>query len=320
MDKSSDSDAKLRRRRHALLALAAAIAALLLAGKLCLFTVATGEHALVTEFGKPVRVIQVPGLAFKLPYESVRSFDTRLFVYTPTSNEFLTLEKTPVVAAGTVHWRIADATRFFQTVFDKAGAESRLADVLFSELGAAIGRTPLAAFFSVEPQAYQANAIIDEVARRCRELAARDYGIEVVGIHLQRFDFPEQNRARVYARMASERGRMSMQYRSEGDEEGTKVRAVAEQERTRILSEALKLAQQQRAQGEGEAARIYAGALGKAPAFYEFLRAMEASRSLVPKASTLVLPADSELFGLLYDSRHYEGARQRSAQTGRGRR
>ena len=35
---------------------------------------------------------------------------------------------------------------------------------------------------------------------------------------------------------------------------------------------------------------------------------MEASHNLVPKGTTLVLPADSELFGLLYDSSHYDRA------------
>ncbi len=48
---------------------------------------------------------------------------------------------------------------------------------------------------------------------------------------------------------------------------------------------------------------------------------MEASRNLVPKGTTLVLPADSELFGLLYDSNHYEhgaATKRVSQQTKKG--
>jgi membrane protease subunit HflC len=109
-----------------------------------------------------------------------------------------------------------------------------------------------------------------------------------------------------------------MQYRSEGEEEGLKIRATADREKSRVLSEALKLAQQHRGQGEGKAARIYGDALSRGPAFYQFMRSMDASKNLVPKGTTLVLPANSELFGLLNDSAHYErrsGARKVSNRT-----
>jgi membrane protease subunit HflC len=273
---------------------------------LCSYIVYTGEYALLTEFGKPVEVVTAPGLRFKYPYQTARTLDARVFAYAPPSTEFLTLEKTPVVAASTVLWRIEDPTKFFQTVFDRAGAESRLGDILFSELGAAVGRNPLTAFVSVEPAAYRAEAILEQVAAHCREIARRNYGIDVVDVQLRTFDFPKQNRLPVYSRMKSERGRMSMKYRSEGEEEGLKIRAEAEQERTRIVSDALKLAQRHRGEGEGKAAQIYAGALSQGPDFYRFVRSTEAARNLLPKGATLVLPANSELFGLLEDSSYYE--------------
>ena len=80
-----------------------------------------------------------------------------------------------------------------------------------------------------------------EIARRCGTVAQRDYGIEVVDVQLRGFDFPKQNRLRLYARMKSERGRISMLYRSEGEEEGLKVRAAAEEQKARILGKAIEL-------------------------------------------------------------------------------
>jgi modulator of FtsH protease HflC len=306
MDPSHGVDTSVSRRLGVRVALAlGAFAALALLLRLCLFTVDSREYALVTEFGKPVQVIKTPGLKAKYPYQSVRTFDNRLFAFTPSPGEFLTLEKTPVVAASTLMWRVSDPRKFFETVFDKNGAESRLADILSAELGAAIGRSPLDAFVSVQPGAYRAETILVQVGEKCRETALRDYGINLVDAQLKSFDFPKQNRARLYTRMKSERGRLSMKYRSEGEEEGLKVRATADQEKSRILSEAFKTAQRERGEGEGEAARIYAEALGEAPDFYHFLRTMEASRNLLHKGTTVVLPADSELFGLLYDSNHF---------------
>jgi membrane protease subunit HflC len=303
------SDRWTRRRRMRTAAALGAAGVLAVGAWLCFYAVDTGEYALVTEFGNPVKAVTTPGLGFKLPYQSVRTFDIRLFAFTPPPTEFLTLEKTPVVASSTILWRISDPKRFFQTVFDRAGAESRLADVLFAEFGAAIGRSPLVAFVSTEPGSYRAGEILTEVGAKCREVALRDYGIELLDVQLRSFDFPKQNRLPLYARMKSERGRISMKYRSEGEEEGLKVRAAAEQQKTRILSEALKVAQQHRGEGEGKAARIYAEALAQGPEFYQFVRTMEASRNLVPKGTTLVLPADSELFGLLHHSDHYDRVR-----------
>src|SRR6202171_4424288 len=94
----------------------AAIAALGLVaavGSLCFFTVDSADYAIVTDFGKPTQVITAPGLGFKHPLQSVRTFDHRLFVYAAPPSEFLTLEKTPVVASGTILWRGGGPERAF---------------------------------------------------------------------------------------------------------------------------------------------------------------------------------------------------------------
>ncbi|HEX6111763.1 MAG TPA: protease modulator HflC [Geminicoccaceae bacterium] len=298
-----------RARRLAFLALLTVAAVGVL---LSFFRVETGEYAVVTEFGDPVQIVTKPGLGIKYPYQSVRKFDARLYVHSPAFSEFLTRDKTAVIASGMILWRVEDPRKYFETVLNRAGAESRLSDILFAELGAAIGSNPLGAFVGTDQTAYRAEQILAEVAQRCRDTARRDYGIDVVDIQLQRFDFPERNRLRVYARMKSERAQISMKYRSEGEEEGLKIRAEADEERIRIRSEAFKVAEQHRGRGEAEAARIYAERLEAAPGFYRFLRTLEASRKFVEEGTTLVLPANSELFGLLYDSRHYQRAAEAS--------
>jgi membrane protease subunit HflC len=283
------------------------VAGAVLLARLMLFTVDSAEYAVVTEFGNPVQEFTAPGVGFKYPYQSLSRFDNRLFVFEPAQNEFLTRDKTAVVTASAIVWRIAQPRRYSETVRNRQGAQARLNDIVFAELGAAVGRHPLTAFVATGPGDYQAEAILAEVAAEVRKAALRDYGIEVADVQLRRFDFPERNRLRVYARMKSERGRFSMKYRSEGEEEGLKIRAAADEEKTRILSEAYKVAERLRGEGEAEAARVYAEALGEAPDFYRFLRTLEASRKIVKDGTTLVLPANSELFGLLFDSNYFDG-------------
>ena len=105
------------------LAVVAAIGLVAAVASLCFFTVDSADYAIVTDFGKPTQVITAPGLGFKHPLQSVRTFDRRLFVYASPPSEFLTIEKTPVVASGTILWRVADPKRYFETVIDRRGAE-----------------------------------------------------------------------------------------------------------------------------------------------------------------------------------------------------
>src|SRR5262245_29738167 len=147
-------------------AVAAAFGLVAVVGSLCFFTVDSADYAIVTEFGRPTQVITAPGLGFKHPWQSVRTFDRRLFVYAAPPSEFLTLEKTPVVAAGTILWRVADPKRYFETVVDRRSAESRLGDILSAELGAAIGSNRLVEFVSVDGAAYRADAIVAAIAWR----------------------------------------------------------------------------------------------------------------------------------------------------------
>lgn len=252
-----------------------------------------------------MRVETSPGLRLKLPdpVQSVARFDRRLFILVPPPREFLTLGKNNVVASGFIVWKVHDPKKFMQTVFDRTGAESRLTDILFAELGAALGGAPFSAFVSTAPGGYRAEAILAGVTRQYREIALRDYGIDVVDIRLRRLDFPEQNRASVFARMKSERVRISMRFRSEGEEEGLKIRATAEKAKSGLLAEAYKLSQKSRGEGEARAAKIYADSLDRAPDFYRFVRSIDAMKKTVDKETTLVLPVDSELFRLLHDSR-----------------
>jgi modulator of FtsH protease HflC len=296
---------RTRRVRYAtlsaLVALATGIAAI------CLFTVEVGEVAVVTQFGNPVRVVKTPGLHVKYPspIQSITTFDSRLFLLVAPPSEFLTSGKKNVVASGFILWRIAEPQKFMQTVFDRIGAESRLRDILFAELGAALGGAPFSAFVSTVPGEYRAEAIIETATRQYREIALRDYGIDVVDVRLQRLDFPPQNRLSVFARMKSERAQLSMQYRSEGEEEGLKIRAAAEKAKSSILAEAFKRSQKSRGEGEAKAAEIYAKSLNSAPTFYTFMRSIEAMKKSVDKDTTLILPVDSELFQLLHDS-HFQ--------------
>jgi modulator of FtsH protease HflC len=51
------------------------------------------ESVFVTEFGRPIRLIEQPGLHFKWAHQSARAFDRRLQLDTPPAREMLTRDK-----------------------------------------------------------------------------------------------------------------------------------------------------------------------------------------------------------------------------------
>jgi modulator of FtsH protease HflC len=261
----------------------------------------TTEYAVVTRFGRPVRTYTTPGLRFRIPFvDQVVRLDARLLMTEPPVAEYLTLDKKNVVARAFLTWRVDDPLRYLQTVQLRDAAEARLAAVTSSEIGAAFGSVPFDALVSTDADKMRLGAIIDQVEQRVRDTAAREYGVKLVSLRVERLAFPQQNEASVFQRMRAERQRIAKQFRSEGEEQSLKIRAEADRERARILAEADRKASEIRGQAEAEAARIYADALAADPDFYRFVRTLEAYDKIIDKDTTVILPADSPLMkGLL---------------------
>jgi len=256
-----------------------------------LFQVDQTQQALVLQLGKPVRVITAPGLNYKLPVlQQVMFFDRRLLVYDAAPAEIVTSDKKNLVVDNYSKWRIVDPLKFYQTVKNVAGAQSRLDDIIYSEFRVELGKETL-------------NDIVAKVRTRIMKAvtknsnkAAADYGIEVVDVRIKRADLPVENERHVFSRMQAERQRQAKKYRSEGEEEALKIRSQAEKERTIILAEAYRKAQEVRGEGEQAAIAIYAKAFQQDEEFYNFYRSLQAYEKALAEKSTLVLGSDNEFF------------------------
>jgi len=252
------------------------------------------EQVIVTQFGEYIRTIQQPGLALKKPFlHSAIRFDRRILASDAPQAEYLSQDKKRLVADPVTRWRIADPLVFFKTVRDESGARARLDDLVFSELRREVASHTFATVIGAKRE-----AIMDAVAGSVRE-KAREYGIEVVDVRIKRADLPKEVQQSVFARMQAEREREAKRYRSEGEEEANKLRAQTDKERTIVLAEAEQNAQMLRGEGDATATRIYAGAYGKDPEFYSFVRSLQSYELFLGKRSTLLLSADSPLFRYL---------------------
>ena len=259
------------------------------------------ESVIITQFGKPVRVVTEPGLTIKMPdpVQTVIRLDKRLRPLDSNIGEYLTKDKKNFVVSSFILWKMVDPMKFIQSVRTFTSAERRLSDLVGSELGVAIGAYPLSSFLTTEKEGTKIGEISEKVTKSCREQALREFGIKVVDVRLRRLSFPEQNMHSVYARMRAERERMAKKYRAEGQEGASKIKTETDKQVREILAKAYYEAQVTRGMADAESIRIYAQAFKKDPGFYKLTRTLEAYRKFMDEKTTLILSAESPLFRYL---------------------
>ena len=259
-----------------------------------LFTVDETEQAIVTQLGKFIREVKEPGLHFKIPLiQKEHKFEARVMEYDAAAAKIITDDKKHMVIDNYARWKIIDPLKFYQTVQNEFGAQSRLDDIVFSEMREELARHTLTEIVSVNRE-----QIMDKVAEQCNQKVG-DYGIRVIDVRIKRADLPQEVMQSVFDRMKAERQRMAKKYRSEGEEESVKIKAQTDKDKTILLADSYMEAEKLQGEGDAEALKIYAQAYEKDPEFYAFVRTLEAYVNSLGEGTTLVLPGDSEFFKYL---------------------
>jgi membrane protease subunit HflC len=285
------------RPRVAAILIAIALSAWAFTG--CFFALDVTEFGLVSRFGSIVRVVHQPGLHLKAPFDAVVRVDRRLTLSRPGQAEYLTVDKKNIVAESMVTWRVADPQRYLVTLADRAAADLRLADVMLGEVGSVLGSHPAASLIAPDGNTERFRQIVGEIRERVASYAQSAYGIEIMDVELLRLSLPEQNRLPVFERMKAERGKMAKEFRTAGELQGRKIIAQADREKTKIEAQAYSQTQRIKAEGDAEATRIYSVAFSRNPAFYKFLRTLQAYEKFMDENTTLFLPAESEVLRVL---------------------
>ena len=267
----------------------------------CLFTVQETETAIVTRFGRPLSGVAGSGLHVKYPWpiDTVVRLDRRTLLFDNEPIEMLSQDKKNVLVDSFVCWRIFDPLRFAQTVKTRIEAEARLFDVSASELGAAVGNEPIEAFINVGSGGVKLREVSERVGDAVNNVMRGNFGIEVVDLQINGLQLPAQNRESVIGRMRAERDRIATKYRSEGEEEALKIEAEATAARERILAESRGRAESIRGTGEARALELFAKAYAQDPEFYRFLKTMQTYEAIIDDRTTIFLPSNSKLMGLL---------------------
>lgn len=258
------------------------------------FTVHQTQKAIILQLGKPVGESLGPGLHFKLPFiQNVLYFDARILNYDARSAEALTRDKKAILLDNYARWRILDPLVFHQRLRTIPNAQSRLDDIIYSELRVVVGTYDLTEVVSTKRQ-----EIMGKVMEQANALI-KEYGVRVVDVRIKRTDLPPENQRAIFSRMTAERERQAMEYRSEGERDATMIRATTDRDRAILLAEAQKKSQILRGEGDAEATRIFAEAVSQSPEFFEFIRSLEAYKKALANSTRMVLDPDDTFLRFL---------------------
>jgi modulator of FtsH protease HflC len=268
------------------------VLAALVVGYSSVFTVYQTQQALVVRLGNPVRVVDEPGLNFKLPFvDNVIAIDRRILDLEAPAQEVIASDQKRLVVDAFARYRIKEPLRFYQTLGSIAGANSQLAILLNSALRRVLGEVTFI------------NLVRDQRAdlmTRIRDLLDREaenYGIDVVDVRIRRADLPEQNSQAVYQRMQTERQREAAEFRANGSQRAQEIRSRADRDVTVLVADAQARAEQIRGEGDSQRNKIFAEAFNRDPDFFAFYRSMQAyEASLKPNDTRLLLKPDTSFF------------------------
>ena len=277
--------------------------ALVLSG--AFYTVNETQQVVITQFGKPIgKPILEPGLHFKIPFiQEANYFEKRFLAWDGDPNQIPTKDKRFIWVDTYARWRIADPLLFFQRLRNQRIAQSRLDDILDGGTRNVVASHRLIELVrsgiekkankKLEPIKYGREVLSKEVLKQAAE-KAKDLGIEILDFRFKRINYVEDVRQKVYARMIAERKRIAEQYRAEGAGEAARIAGEKERQLRIITSEAYKTAKEIKGRADADAARIYAAAYNKDPKFFKFLRSLDAYRNSLKKGTTVVITPDNE--------------------------
>lgn len=259
----------------------------------CVFIVDERKQALVLAFGKVARVVDEPGLHFKLPppFETKLVYEKRILPLETTEVTVLPVDGKRRVAAAFARWRIVNPQRFREAVGDVDGAVPRLEKLLSDSLGKVLGSESADAVLSTKRE---------EILKQVTNLAAQEaqkLGVSVVDVRIRTWFLPAQTLEATYNRMVQDRNAIALGLRADGQELARRIRAIAEKQAVELVAEARREATETMGFADAQRNAIFADAYGRDVEFFSFQRSLSAyEQALQGSNSSIVISPDSDFF------------------------
>jgi membrane protease subunit HflC len=300
-----------------------------------LWVLQEGEQAVLLQFGRIVASHRDAGLKLKTPViDRVVKVPKKILSWDGAAQRIPTEENQFIWVDTTARWRIADPERFYESVTTIQQAASRLDDIIDSEVRKVISRSPLTeavrnsdvineierrnvfatagaeneiddsvivdTFTQVTFPSIQTgrSRLSDQVLTEARRLIPQ-FGVELIDVIIRQIKYSDDLTESVYNRMIADRHQIAQAFRSDGEGQKADWLGQRSRELNVVLSAARRRAEEIKGDADAQAANIYSEAYNQDPEFYEFWKAIESYRTLMPRFRK-VLTTDAEFFKYLY--------------------
>jgi membrane protease subunit HflC len=303
------------------------------------FVINEGEQAVVVQFGRITNVVSDAGLKLKIPFiDEVVRYPKKIMSWDGERRIVPTAERQFIFVDFTARWRIADPQKFYESVQTVDAAQTKLAEIIDSEVRTVVAENPLIesvrnsniimerstdidtlglenidtdiisntvqSTSTHEPILRGRRQLAEEILARSRRMVP-EYGIELIDVVTRQISYSDELTPSVYARMIRERNQIAMAFRSEGEGRKAEWLGKMDNDKRSIISAAYEQAEKIRGDADATAARIYADAYNRdqnTRNFFEFWRAIESYRQTMPNFDK-TLTTDMEYFRYLYSTR-----------------
>lgn len=296
------------------------VVALLILGSATFYVVDIKTQAIVTQFGRPVKVVTEPGLNMKTPFiQKVKYFEKRIIEWDGEPSDILTRDKENIGINTWARWRIVEPLRFYTSLGMESRGQGVLDEVIESAVKNIVSSYTLnevlrntnrkLEYTTVElEKAEMAKRVlivhgraklVEEIKAMANKGLSGRYGLELIDVRIKHINYVPTVIPKIFERMRSERIRIANKYESEGRRQEAEILGQMKKELEQIESEGYKIAVNTRGTADAEAIRIYADAYKKAPEFYSFTKTLETYEKTINKNTRLYLSTDSDYYQYL---------------------
>ena len=286
-----------------------------------LFVVRVDRFAIVTEFGAPKRVLDEPGLYFKIPaIQEAVEIDKRIMSWDDQPQEVITLDKKRIYINSFARWKVSDPLKYYTAVREEVVAQMNLDKIIGGNireivsgnlLDTLVRDTNRALTYTTEDSERERatvelkdgrgrSAIVQDVVMLSRQELEDTFGIELIDVDIKQLNYTKSAQDATIRQMISEREKVAASYEAQGrkeadtiagetQEEVLALRGSAELDRLRIEGEA-----------RAESSAVKARAFGQDPDFYRFIQSLELYAKGFRKETSVYLSTDSALMDALF--------------------
>ncbi len=294
-----------------------AVVAIIIIASSSFFVVDIKSQCVITQFGRPVKVVKKPGLKVKTPFiQKTKFFEKRIIEWDGEPSDILTRDKENIGINTWARWKIIDPLKFYTSIGTEDRGQGVLDEVIGSAVKNIVSSYPLnemlrntnrkLEYTTVELEKAEMDkkvkvshgraSLVEEINKMANEGLIDRYGMELVDVRIKHINYIPAVIPKIFDRMRSERIRIANKYESEGRREEAEIMGYMKKELEKIESEGYKIATETRGEADAEVIKIYADAYQKSPEFYSFTKTLETYEKTIDDNTRLYLSTDSDYY------------------------